>query len=70
MFKELGRHMEEIKWPKLNYYTKKPVMYMVKKKKSWMKLMAYQTSQKKRLNLSITVEATNEIEKVNFKNEL
>ena len=33
MFKELGRHMEEIKWPKLNYYTKKPVMYMVKKKK-------------------------------------
>lgn len=43
---------------------------MVKKKKSWMKLMAYQTFQKKRLNLSITVEATNEIEKVNFKNEL
>ena len=33
MFKELGRHMEEIKWPKVNYYTKKPVMYMVKKKK-------------------------------------
>lgn len=33
MFKELGRHMEEIKWPKLNYYTKKPVMYTVKKKK-------------------------------------